>query len=73
MQRKMQGKKEYSTTIPADADLPRRVEGGGGEWEDVAARTLELGLTVRTGRCCSAAGVPLPASCSSRGGESSLG
>lgn len=34
---------------PVEADRPRRV-GGGGECEDVAASTLELGLTVRTGR-----------------------
>lgn len=49
---------------PAEADRPRRL-GGGGDCDKVAASTLELGLTVRTGRWASAEGMPLPASCSS--------
>ncbi len=51
---------------PAEADRPRRL-GGGGDCDDVAASTLELGLTVRTGRWASAEGTPLPASCSNSG------
>ena len=49
---------------PAEAERPRRVGGGEGEWLLwLAARILELGFSVRTGRCASAGCTPLPASC----------
>ena len=50
---------------PAEAERPLRVGGGEGEWLLwLAASTLELGFSVRTGRCASAGCTPLPASCS---------